>query len=253
MTGPENRLIQGRGTEETSWQAWTGWSRADPVSCGDLVPEGARLVVVAPHPDDEVLGAGGLISLASRSGRQVLVVGVTDGAASHPGSSLWPADELVDQRRFERLAALTVLGLRPPLVVCLGFGDGRVADGIAELSRRLVRIIKATDVVVSPWHLDGHPDHEATATAVADATTVIGAQHLQSPIWGWHWASPDADDLPGHGSAVLALDEVTVKRKQRALECFTSQITEDPTTGAGPILPSWVLDRLTRNRELFLR
>ena len=43
-----------------------------------------RLVVVAPHPDDEVLGAGGLLQYMGRVGVEMVVVAVTDGEASHP-------------------------------------------------------------------------------------------------------------------------------------------------------------------------
>ena len=57
----------------------TGWRGA--------ALDGERVVVVAPHPDDEVLAAGGLMRWMACRGREVLVVGVTDGEASHARSA----------------------------------------------------------------------------------------------------------------------------------------------------------------------
>lgn len=72
-------VIHGGGTPE--WR-WRSWSRVFP----PLELAGCRrLVVVAPHPDDEVLGVGGLMATAVGAGVELDIVAVTDGDASHPG------------------------------------------------------------------------------------------------------------------------------------------------------------------------
>ena len=53
---PQDRLIAGQGTTAAQWRAWTGWPGLRVATADELVPPGHRLVVVAPHPDDEVLG-----------------------------------------------------------------------------------------------------------------------------------------------------------------------------------------------------
>ena len=79
-------MIRGQGTPSAQWLSWPGWAGLRVTSVAELVPPGSRLVVVAPHPDDEILGAGGLLAATARAGRDLLLVAVTDGQASHPGS-----------------------------------------------------------------------------------------------------------------------------------------------------------------------
>ncbi|RYF32509.1 MAG: hypothetical protein EOO26_11285, partial [Comamonadaceae bacterium] len=63
-----------------------------------------RAVVVAPHPDDEVLSVGGLLAMLSNNGAArsddfvVTAITVTDGAASHTGSLEWPRSRLLRER-----------------------------------------------------------------------------------------------------------------------------------------------------------
>ena len=55
IRGAAGRAIRGDGTTEAEWNGWPGLARLPAIAAGELVPEGARAVVVAPHPDDEVL------------------------------------------------------------------------------------------------------------------------------------------------------------------------------------------------------
>lgn len=250
---PVSRVVEGKGTSARRWQAWSGWDEVRTADLVALLPDGWRLVVVAPHPDDEVLGAGGLMSLAARAGRPVLVLAVTDGDASHPGSTRWPRDRLVEQRASERAEALTVLGVDTGSVVRLGIADGQVPRLRVDLTRELIQHLSPSDVVISPWLLDGHPDHEAAARCVRIAARISGAQHLQVPIWGWHWSAPGDGWMPWAAALVLPLDAGVVNKKSRAVRCFRSQLEPDPSTGEREILPDWALDRLIRDREVFFR
>ena len=81
-------------------------------------------MVVAPHPDDEVLGVGGV--LAEVAGADV--VAVTDGEASHPDSTVYSQEALAAVRRDETATALTALGQDPSWVFRLGHPDGRVDE-----------------------------------------------------------------------------------------------------------------------------
>ncbi|HJQ01969.1 MAG TPA: PIG-L family deacetylase [Jatrophihabitans sp.] len=248
-----SRVIAGTGTASSAWRAAPGWARLPEVGVDDLVPPGHRLVVMAPHPDDEVLAAGGLMRTAALAGRQVLVLALTDGGASHPGSTRWPARLLSAQRRAESATAMRALGLPAGVLHRLGLPDGRLAACEAELRMRLPELIGPADVLVAPWRWDGHPDHEAAGRVCAAVAEAVGIRWLEAPIWGWHWCHPDDPAFPWSRAVALALTPATQAGKQRAVQLFVSQLQPDPSTGADPILPGWALDRLVHEREVFLR
>ena len=83
-----------------------------------------RVVVVAPHPDDETLGCGGAISLLIAKGYQVKVLIVSDGTGSHPNSQKYPALALQAIRSQETIAALAILGVKPEAITFLRLKDG---------------------------------------------------------------------------------------------------------------------------------
>ncbi|HEX2902684.1 MAG TPA: PIG-L family deacetylase [Jatrophihabitans sp.] len=235
-----DRSIVGAGTTEAEWAGWAGWS-SPARSVAELVP--SRLVVIAPHPDDETLMAGGLMHDAVRAGLPVLVIAVTQGDASHPGSARWPVPVLRAQRRFERARALASLGARD--VLELGVGDGLVQRECAAVAGMIRTALQPADTVVTTWRFDGHPDHEATAAAACAARP---DRLLEAPVWGWHWARPD--QLPADAIR-YPLAAATRAAKVRAIAAFGSQLEADPSTGADPILPDWALPRWQRPCEVY--
>jgi LmbE family N-acetylglucosaminyl deacetylase len=208
-----------------------------------------RVVVVAPHPDDEVLGVGGLLRLLHAQDVPVVVVAVSDGEASHPGSPTLSPDELRERRAGERLDALERLGV-PSTVHRLRLPDGRVAGGEAVLEASLRAVLRPEDWCLATWMGDGHPDHEAVGRAAAAATSATGARLLEVPIWTWHWARPDDGGVPWERARWVPLPEDVLAAKRAAVEAYTSQIaplSDDPADAA--ILPPPILARLLRPFE----
>jgi LmbE family N-acetylglucosaminyl deacetylase len=223
---------------------------APPLDVAELCDGASRVVVLAPHPDDEVLGVGGLMSCCARRGVTVEIVAVTDGEAALP--SLRGGPEILRAlRRQERAAALASLGLDPS-VHELGLPDGAVEDHEAELVGRLGQLLDATSICVSPWRRDGHPDHDATGRAAVLACRARGARLVEYPIWAWHWATPAAG-LPVGALRRLELSAADRARKAEAIERFTTQIrpvVEAPDDEV--VLPPAVLERFGRSFETFL-
>ncbi|RYF78229.1 MAG: PIG-L family deacetylase, partial [Comamonadaceae bacterium] len=198
-------ILPGQATPESDWLSSDALRDVPAITVQQLLPIHARAVVVAPHPDDEVLAVGGLMALLARTGQRLSVVAVTDGTASHPGSALWPADRLAQVRPREQADALAKLGWEGLAIRRLGLPDGGLQARQAELADMLASLIRPDDVLITPWRLDGHPDHEAVGDACAAAAERSGARLVEVPVWGWHWARPNDPRWPWHRARKLGL------------------------------------------------
>jgi LmbE family N-acetylglucosaminyl deacetylase len=249
MDAVARRAIRGEGTTEAEWHRWPGLASLPAIDLRALVPEGSRAVVVAPHPDDEVLAVGGLLAQLADSGTPVEVIAVTDGTASHRGSTEWTAERLAQARPRESLRALRRLGLsiKPAR---LGMPDGGLKNVRALLAARLVSLLRPRDVVFTTWRQDGHPDHEVTGQACALAAASAGARLVEVPVWGWHWSRPGDARMPWANAFRLPLSEDAVRRKRAAVKAFTSQLKSDTSTGSGPVLRATTVERAARPYEV---
>jgi LmbE family N-acetylglucosaminyl deacetylase len=243
-------IRDGDGTAEAQWLNWPALGRIPSCGPADLVPRDRRAVVIAPHPDDEVLAAGGLLALLARIGRETLVVAVTDGEASHRGSANWPRARLLDQRPQESALALARLGQAGDMLR-LGLPDGGIARRSATLVRRLEEVVRPGDVLISTWRLDGHPDHEATGRAAAKVAAHVGASLIEAPVWAWHWATPNDVRLPWARACRMPLDPDIVERKTSAVLAFQSQLQPDSSTGRPAVLRASTMERAARPFEVF--
>ena len=244
------RPIEGLGTPESSWRAWPGLAGLDSF---DLHPLPASAVAVAPHPDDEVLGAGGTLALLRIAGVSVRVVAVSDGAASHPHSRTVTPAQLAEIRRAEQNVALGRLGLDRTQVHRCGLPDGHLDRYEAELADALTPLLDEHTWCLATWAHDGHPDHEATARSAATAAGRTGARLLSFPVWTWHWARPADPRVPWSTARQVPLPPMIAQAKQHAVHAFTSQLEPLSTQpGDETILGPHVLARLTRDYEVFL-
>ncbi|KKX57614.1 PIG-L deacetylase family protein [Pseudomonas putida] len=243
-------LIQGPGTSLAQWQASERLARVPTITHHQLVPAGQRLVVVAPHPDDEVLGCAGI--LAGMQGREadVLLIAVTDGEASHPQSRHWTPTRLRQQRPKESMRALACMGLDVTALGWqrLGLPDSGVAGQEALLIERLMALIRPHDRVITTWRLDGHCDHEATGRATACAVAQQGACLIEVPVWAWHWARPDDARIPWARAHKYRLEPQVLAQKRQAIAAHVSQVS--PEGQAPAVLSRETLERLLQPFEL---
>jgi LmbE family N-acetylglucosaminyl deacetylase len=251
---PQQRLIEGRGTPDAAWQAWGGLDYLPPISAAGLVPHGCRAIVIAPHPDDEVLACGGLLQQLHAQGTRTVLLAVTDGDASHPGSALLAPADLARLRPQETASALQALGLdgsNAPQLLRARIGDGKVSAGMEQLHSMLMQLLRPGDVVFVTWRQDGHPDHEACGLAAALAARACRATLVEMPVWSWHWAAPGDRRLPWQRAHRLTLTPAELQRKRAAVGCYRTQLQDDPSTGQQAILAPHVLDRLLHPYEIY--
>jgi LmbE family N-acetylglucosaminyl deacetylase len=237
-------------TPEGVWRTWIAQQRFIAADPAELFRDQSRLVVVAPHPDDEILAAAGLMQAATRVGIPIILVAVTNGTGSHPGSLCWPVDRLDVERPRETTLALSELGVHAKQIR-LGLGDGSLAMSAKKLESAIGAALHECDLVVTTWRFDGHPDHEATGFACSVATRSVGARLLEAPIWAWQWALPADTRLPWTCVQRLDLSAEDIQRKRLALRAFASQLSSDPATSREPILGHAIVQRAARPFELF--
>jgi LmbE family N-acetylglucosaminyl deacetylase len=245
----------GAGTPESHWRTWE-----HDRSAGDLQVEAlfdgrlpARFLLLAAHPDDETLGAGGLLARLARDGVRCDVVVLTDGEGSHPDSPTHTPAQLAEVRREEVLNAVQVLA--PAARVSFeGLPDGGVADdAVAAVLRRELAVGEDTrTLVAAPWRGDGHPDHDAAGRAAAEVCTERDIPLLEYPIWLWHWGSVEEQEEELDGILLLPLGAEEHTRKESALATHVSQtqpLSDAP--GDEVLLTPDVLEHFSRNVEAF--
>ncbi|HZS51231.1 MAG TPA: PIG-L family deacetylase [Bryobacterales bacterium] len=194
---------------------------------------GPKAMLVAAHPDDEVIGAGGRL----RYLRNATFVHITDGAprnmrdARIAGFSTRQEYALV--RRAELEMALSLAGFRPSDACSLSFVDQEASFNLAELAHRLADLIRKfnPEIVLTHPYEGGHPDHDAAAFGVQLAHRLLEEQGFSAPaiveFTSYHIRNGELETvqfLPGQprGIAVL-LSTADRKLKRQMIEHFITQ------------------------------
>jgi LmbE family N-acetylglucosaminyl deacetylase len=194
------------------------------------------LVVVAPHPDDESLGCGGLIAESSAEGRRTRVVVVSDGTGSHPGSKAYPKARLRDLRENEARQAVEELGLDPNKdVEFLRLPDRYVPSDGPLAERAIERIVASAHGVGAAalfvsWRHDPHCDHQASYRLARAAQRRLTAVKLfEYTVWGA--TLPGATPVEPAGGFRLEIGR-RLGQKRLAINAHRSQtadlISDDP-------------------------
>ena len=239
------------GTSEEVWAA-AGVADLAELALPAWTPDTLLLVAVA-HPDDETLGATGLIRAALRGGARVRLVVATAGEASHPDSPTHTPEDLVRLRRTEMDHALAALAAdagpwgedRSAALTwtSLGLPDSAVAehaDAVRAAVEAELEDHAGPALLASHDPGDGHADHEAVGAVVAELAADRDLPLCAFPIWFWHWADPSA--LPARRYRRLPLSEADRAARRAALAAHASQTAPlSPAPGDEAILGPNVL------------
>jgi LmbE family N-acetylglucosaminyl deacetylase len=136
-----------------------------------FAPTGAdRVLVIAPHPDDETLGCGGTLALHARAGDSVCVLIVTDGGSSRAGGL--ERERMRALRRSEAQRAISALARAELVQLDLPEGRWSPEDLLPSL-RTLLERTRPT-LVYATSCVDFHPEHLKVAQVAARALTSFG-------------------------------------------------------------------------------
>ncbi|MBX6314528.1 MAG: PIG-L family deacetylase [Isosphaeraceae bacterium] len=176
-----------------------------------------RVLVIAPHPDDESIGCGGIIGLHRRLGDRVRAVFLTSGER---GLSALPVAVAQSTREAEARAAAEVLGIEH--LDFLRLPDLGLLETICPGGQQLGAILAAwmPDVIYLPHAEESHPDHRAALPIVRGALAQAPGRAQRPSLWAYEVWSP-----------LVRYDRVedispVIHQKLRAIRCHQSQIRE---------------------------
>lgn len=166
-----------------------------------------KILILSPHPDDEIMGCGGTIYKYHEAGTDVHIVYITDG-------SFGITDRDIESRKREALAIKEIV----PKVTqyFLDFKDSRLFESIDSLQNKIGILINEIkpNLIFTPWILDHHDDHVVVTTALANAIKpgipemIISLYEIMSPIFGNHSVNISSE----------------FETKKALLNCYSSQV-----------------------------
>ncbi len=177
---------------------------------------GRRVLVLAPHPDDETLGCGGSLRLHADAGDSVKIVFLTDGAK---GDATGQAEKsgYVAARRKEAERACEILGIAD---LEFWLYEDRALSGARGAVPRMIDLLNeyGPELVYVPSPMEFHPDHRAACFLLSDAISGVN-HHFQVAFY----------EL-GQPVRVNTLVDITsvLAEKNRAISCYESQLRERP-------------------------
>jgi N-acetylglucosamine malate deacetylase 1 len=187
-----------------------------------IEPGGGKIIVLAPHMDDETLGCGGTIARHVQAGAQLTIIFLTDGRHGGASSAAMSGAErerlqaeIVDIRKQEARCAGKILGVHS--LIFLDARDGRLRSD-TRVARLLQGILlrEQPHCLYLPYFLEQHVDHRA-ANAVLLAA--VAGTRLKFECRGYEvWT-------PLFPNCVINIDNA-IELKKQALACYRSQLAQ---------------------------
>jgi LmbE family N-acetylglucosaminyl deacetylase len=185
-------------------------------------PGAERVLVLAPHMDDETIGCGGALALHAQHGASITVAFLTDGRSGGGGIGALSGQarrdkerELVETRKREALSALATLGISD--MRCLEAQDGHLADEVERTAEKLRALLEELQpqIVYLPIFTDEHKDHRAANLVLLSAA---------GPQAGFHCAAYEVW-TPLFPNCIVDIGS-TMPTKRAALAQYQSQLQD---------------------------
>jgi LmbE family N-acetylglucosaminyl deacetylase len=208
------------------------------------------LIVIAPHPNDESLGCGGLLAWAADHAVPTRVVFLTDGERSGPQTG----GDVGVVRREEAVRACGTLGISVHKIRFLGLPDTDL-EALAPRDRN--RATQSLRQLIAPRgrclvavtaETDSHGDHRAAYALARDAVVSLpGTELMAYPVWSWLASEVS---VPLKGVRIPIRDQL--KNKRQALATYASQPAHLPLEINGFTLPPELLRHVDADTEVLL-
>lgn len=205
-----------------------------------------KVLILAPHPDDEVLGCAGLIQYLNRTGKEVYVAILTNGENSLQNGK---KDEIVQARKTSTLKASEILNLKN--IYWCNMEDGNIGGSKHELLLDFVNELKP-DLIFVPHYLEGWKDHEATEKIGSDLMSMMPyliCYHYC--VWFW-FSMPYAKFTKVHwkNAKILTMSDKEHQNKLKAINVYVEEKSPEGEPYSG-YLPDEFLYANRWRKELF--
>ncbi len=223
----------------------------------------ATTLVIAPHPDDEMLRCGGAIALLRLMGYRVHVMVLSDGFKTLPHAEKYSRHKSRGLRQNESIRALSLLGVSHDFITFLNLNDslipGKGQAGFDELVRLFRNKVNdlLPDTILTPWRRDIHTDHRAAWQITHQAVD----EERRGDIHLVEYSTRALNGDNAHHMPTIAevnpwrLDtRPVIEQKLAALSVYQSQNSYRPNSGNGfdKSYSSEMLAHFTHPWELYL-
>lgn len=209
-----------------------------------------KCLIVAPHPDDEVLGCAGLVQRLLAAGHRVDVVILSGGGKSHAGCCGIGEAELIENRRQLSRRAVGIIGLPLERLHFLDYPDGGIAFDNAATGRlqQLMAALKP-DAVFVPHRGEGWSDHLAAGEVIRRLTEEDKAavRLFEYCVWFWYYNTWDID---WRQARVLKMTPDENMKKQQAIDAYVEPLAPCGHPWSG-VLPRVFVKACRWNKELY--
>lgn len=210
-----------------------------------------KVLIVAPHPDDEVLGCSGLIQRLLSEGKQVDVVILSGGGKSHAGCCKIDEATLIESRRNLSRKAAKVLGLPLENLHFLDYPDGSIAFDCSETDqlKKLIDTLQPEAIFI-PHKGEGWSDHLEAGRIVRKLVgETSGVPLYEYCVWFWYY---NVWNIDRKNAFVLKMTKKEYSRKNEAIDAYIYPKAPCGKPWSGVLPPVFVWANRWR-KELYFR
>ena len=226
---------------------WISELRCKSNHCDPLEISG-RTLILAPHPDDEVFGCGGLIARMVAMGQSPYIVILSGGGASHADCCDISKKSIVEERRKLTREALLMLNFPLENLFEFDFQDGRISEkNEAEIEKlkKLVNELQPANILV-PHKGEGWPDHLAAREI---GLTFEDANLYEYCVWMWYYHQKI---LNWQNGRILRLSDEQRDQKRAAIKSYVEPKAPCGNPWSG-VLPEVLIQACSWDKELYFK
>lgn len=211
-----------------------------------------NIIIVAPHPDDEILGCSGLIQRMIENGKQVNVIILSGGGKSHQSCCHIDESTLIDSRRNLSRKAAEILELPLSQLHFFNYPDGSISFNNPE-TQSLQALIEeiSPDAIFVPHMGEGWSDHIETGKIVKKIIQTKSApiQLYEYCVWFWYY---NVWNIDWKNAFVLKMNQREYRMKLKAIDAYIKPLAPcgKPLSG---VLPKILIKANCWEKELYFK